>query len=252
MPDDGPHGAIAIIAALDTKGAEAAYLRDLIAARNHATFLIDTGIIGDPRIPLGPYDVSAAEVARAAGTTLQALRDRADRPSDDARVRPGVPAFMEFPHHRCGAAAHGSDGLTPVGTVAQGLQGGASGAGDLGCGHVVWPERDARVADDTGINKKGGMVVRSDQVAQVGGLGALGVQRRDDRNRPVRPVVRHRDASLPEGSCYSLGFLCRTRNCRRDDRNWLLTPSQAQKARGKLPGPATSFAAMPRRSPDIP
>ena len=89
------------------------------------------------------------------------------------------------------------DGLAAVGTVAQGLQGGASGAGDLGCGHVVWPERDARVADDTGINKKGGMVVRSDQVAQVGGLGALGVQRRDDRNRPVRPVVRHGRASLP-------------------------------------------------------
>ena len=50
MMDDGPHGAIAIIAALDTKGDEAAYLRDLIAARRHATFLIDTGVIGEPRI----------------------------------------------------------------------------------------------------------------------------------------------------------------------------------------------------------
>ena len=54
MPDDGPHGAIAIIAALDTKGAEAAYLRDLIAAHNPATFVIDTCVVCDPRLPPGP------------------------------------------------------------------------------------------------------------------------------------------------------------------------------------------------------
>ena len=35
MPDDGPHGAIAIIASLDTKGAEAAYklVRDELRRR---------------------------------------------------------------------------------------------------------------------------------------------------------------------------------------------------------------------------
>ena len=100
MTDDGPHGAIAIIAALDTKGAEAAYLRDLIAARRHATFLIDTGVIGEPRIPLGPYDVSAAEVARAAGTTLQALRDRADRGEAVAAMGRGAAAMMRELYER--------------------------------------------------------------------------------------------------------------------------------------------------------
>ena len=100
MPDDGPHGAIAIIAALDTKGDEAAYLRDLIAARRHATFLIDTGVIGEPRIPLGLYDVRAAEVAHAAGTTLQALRDRADRGEAVAAMGRGAAAMMRELYER--------------------------------------------------------------------------------------------------------------------------------------------------------
>ena len=123
MPDDGPHGAIAIIAALDTKGAEAAYLRDLIAARNHATFLIDTGIIGDPRIPLGPYDVSAAEVARAAGTTLQALRDRADRGEAIAAMGRGAAVLMRDLYER---RYPGTDTRVVAGAVGIGGSAGAS------------------------------------------------------------------------------------------------------------------------------
>ncbi|MEN9614585.1 MAG: hypothetical protein RL022_7, partial [Chloroflexota bacterium] len=59
------HGAIAIVAALDTKGEEAAFVRDQILGHRHATIFIDTGIVGEPRVPLGPYDVPASEVARA-------------------------------------------------------------------------------------------------------------------------------------------------------------------------------------------
>ena len=85
------HGAIAIVAALDTKGEEAAFVRDQILGHRHASIFIDTGIVGEPRVPtataspliegrfaLGPHDVPASEVARAAGTTLQALRDRGE------------------------------------------------------------------------------------------------------------------------------------------------------------------------------
>lgn len=67
---------ILIIGTLDTKGAEFAYLRDLIAGRGHATLVMDTGVVGDPQFP---PDISAAQVAEAAGSSLSALRQSADR-----------------------------------------------------------------------------------------------------------------------------------------------------------------------------
>ena len=39
---------IAIIAALDTKGTEAAFLRDAIAHRGHMPLTIDIGVLGEP------------------------------------------------------------------------------------------------------------------------------------------------------------------------------------------------------------
>jgi uncharacterized protein (UPF0261 family) len=39
---------VLLIATLDTKGTELAYVRDLIAARGHATVVIDAGVLGDP------------------------------------------------------------------------------------------------------------------------------------------------------------------------------------------------------------
>ena len=92
------HGAIAIVAALDTKGEEAAFVRDQILGHRHATIFIDTGIVGEPRVPLGPYDVPAPEVARAAGTTLQALRDRADRGEAVPAPTVGVTSRDEAEH----------------------------------------------------------------------------------------------------------------------------------------------------------
>jgi len=53
---------IVVIAALDTKGGEARLVRDYIAARGHRPVMVDTGVMGEPRLP---PDVSAAEVARA-------------------------------------------------------------------------------------------------------------------------------------------------------------------------------------------
>ena len=95
MPDDVIHGAIAIIAALDTKGVEAAFLRDQILGHKHATLFIDTGVIGEPQIPLCEYDVPAAEVARAAGTTLEALRARADRGEAIAAMGRGAAVVVQ-------------------------------------------------------------------------------------------------------------------------------------------------------------
>ena len=67
---------VAVLATLDTKGREAAYLRGLIEARGLAALLIDTGLIGEPA---AKPDISNREVAAAGGSALDDLRRRADR-----------------------------------------------------------------------------------------------------------------------------------------------------------------------------
>jgi len=67
---------ILIIGTLDTKGLEFAYLRDLIQARGHKTLVLDAGVNGEPGFP---SDISAEEVAKTGGASLQELRKKADR-----------------------------------------------------------------------------------------------------------------------------------------------------------------------------
>lgn len=67
---------ILLLGTLDTKGAEYAYVRDLIHQRGHRTLLVDLGILGDPQ---AAADVPADEVAAAAGSHLATLRSRGDR-----------------------------------------------------------------------------------------------------------------------------------------------------------------------------
>ncbi len=67
---------VAVLATLDTKGAEAAYLRERIEAAGCEALLVDLGVVGDARCRA---DVSADEVARAGGSTLASLREGADR-----------------------------------------------------------------------------------------------------------------------------------------------------------------------------
>jgi len=67
---------IVIIGALDTKGAEIAFVRDQIAARGHRTLVVDTGVLG---APVFAADISNAEVAQAADVTLAALIADGDR-----------------------------------------------------------------------------------------------------------------------------------------------------------------------------
>ncbi|HEX6938080.1 MAG TPA: Tm-1-like ATP-binding domain-containing protein [Longimicrobiales bacterium] len=67
---------VLLIGTLDTKGAEYAYVRDLIVARGHDVLLMDLGVLGDAQVAA---DISADEVARAGGSTLAELRARGDR-----------------------------------------------------------------------------------------------------------------------------------------------------------------------------
>jgi len=67
---------IAIIATLDTKGEEIGYLKELILRRGHQPFIIDIGCGGEPKLEA---DITADEVARAAGTEIEKLRRSQER-----------------------------------------------------------------------------------------------------------------------------------------------------------------------------
>ncbi|WP_022835817.1 Tm-1-like ATP-binding domain-containing protein [Salisaeta longa] len=67
---------ILLIGTLDTKGEEFAFARDQIEARGHTAVLLDVGVLGAPTVE---PTIPAHEVAKAAGTTLEALREANDR-----------------------------------------------------------------------------------------------------------------------------------------------------------------------------
>jgi len=71
MPDP-----IVVVGALDTKGIEFQFVRDMIRANNLEALVVDFGVMGDP---LFVPDVSADEVARAGGSSLSELRAKADK-----------------------------------------------------------------------------------------------------------------------------------------------------------------------------
>jgi len=72
---------VVIIGTLDTKGPEIAYLRDRLQSLGMETAVVDSGILGEPigiTLEAG-RDVTRAEAARYAGTTIDALRNAGSR-----------------------------------------------------------------------------------------------------------------------------------------------------------------------------
>jgi uncharacterized protein (UPF0261 family) len=67
---------IAVLATLDTKGAEADYIRKLIETHGHRALLIDAGVVGEPA---ARADIQNTEVALAGGKELAILRAHGDR-----------------------------------------------------------------------------------------------------------------------------------------------------------------------------
>ena len=62
---------IAVLGALDTKGAEVAFLRDQIAERGHAPIVIDVGVMGEPAFAPA---ITRTAVAAAAGHDVEQAR----------------------------------------------------------------------------------------------------------------------------------------------------------------------------------
>ncbi len=109
---------IVLVCALDTKGEEARLVRDYIAARGHRVLVIDTGVVGEPAFQ---PDVSAAEVAQAGGTSLEALRRAADRGAAITAMAQGAAAVAERRHRDRqldGIVGLGGSAGTAVGSAA--------------------------------------------------------------------------------------------------------------------------------------
>ena len=107
-----------ILATLDTKGREAAFLRDELQRLGVTARLIDTGCIGSPQIEA---DVPRAEVFSAAGESHQELCGRADRGEAIAAAARGAAELIRRLHAQrqvAGVLAIGGSAGTTIGAAA--------------------------------------------------------------------------------------------------------------------------------------
>lgn len=108
---------ILLIGTLDTKGAEYAYVRDLIHARGHQTLIIHAGIFEPTITP----DISAEQVATAAGHDLATLRAAHDRGDAVVAMTDGIAALVPQLYANAqfdGVLALGGSGGTVIATAA--------------------------------------------------------------------------------------------------------------------------------------
>lgn len=110
--------AVILIASLDSKGEEAAFLRARLEEDGLAVSLLDFGILDAPSFPA---DIGAAEVARRGGGSLEALRAQKDRARAIDVMMAGASAITGELHARgdvLGVLSLGGSGGTAVGTAA--------------------------------------------------------------------------------------------------------------------------------------
>lgn len=107
-----------LIATLDTKGAEAAHVRDRLVELGVAVKVIDTGCQGAP--PFGA-DVTREEVFEAAGTSLVEMLTRGDRGLAVTKAAEGAARLIKEAFARgevSGVLALGGSAGTTIGTAA--------------------------------------------------------------------------------------------------------------------------------------
>src|SRR5690606_4348083 len=102
----------------DTKGVEAAFVRDLLRQQNVEVKLIDAGCLGQPAIAA---DIPREEVFAAAGSTLEQARRDGDRGAAVNLAAAGVAASIRQRHAEgdvSGVLALGGSAGTTIGTSA--------------------------------------------------------------------------------------------------------------------------------------
>jgi uncharacterized protein (UPF0261 family) len=80
------------VGTLDTKGPEFEFLKERIEANKVATYVINTGILGEPGFE---PNVSAEQVAEAGGASLTTLRNEGDRGNSVAAMAKGVARIVQ-------------------------------------------------------------------------------------------------------------------------------------------------------------
>ncbi len=86
---------IAVIAALDTKGPDFAFVKEQIEKRGHEVLVIDTSVVDAPAFE---PDVASAEVAEAGGANLEELQANADKGSAMEVMTNGIAVVVEQLH----------------------------------------------------------------------------------------------------------------------------------------------------------
>lgn len=110
--------AVYILATLDTKGREAAYVRDLLAGYGASAELVDTGCLGAPTVRA---DIAREEIFAAGGGNVEALAAEGDRGLAVRAAAEGAAAWMRRAHARgavAGVIAIGGSAGTTIGTAA--------------------------------------------------------------------------------------------------------------------------------------
>ncbi|MFD7833811.1 Tm-1-like ATP-binding domain-containing protein [Streptomyces sp. NPDC059761] len=82
---------VVLVGTLDTKGVEYGWLRERLLRTGVEVIMVDTGIMGDPRVPA---DIPREAVARAAGKELSDLRAAADRGAAVTAMARGAEATL--------------------------------------------------------------------------------------------------------------------------------------------------------------
>src|SRR6185295_2245053 len=86
-----------VLATLDTKGVEAAFVRDQLAALKVPAKIVDTGCIGAPAVQA---DILREEIFQLAGTSLAAMREKNDRGEAVKAAAKGATALLTDLHAR--------------------------------------------------------------------------------------------------------------------------------------------------------
>jgi uncharacterized protein (UPF0261 family)/REP element-mobilizing transposase RayT len=107
-----------LLATLDTKGHEAAFVRQRLAALGVEVRLVDVGCLGEPQVAA---DISRADVFAAAGTSHAAMVEKSDRGSAVTAAAEGAAALVAEASARgevSGVLALGGSAGTTIGTTA--------------------------------------------------------------------------------------------------------------------------------------
>jgi uncharacterized protein (UPF0261 family) len=107
-----------VLATLDTKGVEAAFVRDQLAALKVPAKIVDTGCIGAPAVQA---DIAREEIFRLAGTSLAAMREKNDRGEAVTAAARGATALLSDLYARGevgGVLGLGGSAGTIIGTSA--------------------------------------------------------------------------------------------------------------------------------------